>query len=163
MIIKHLFDRFKIIKIKFVRIACFFISSFFLSSLALSLSLASSPAKNYPEPNQPEIKKKAPKPGEKILIAIVSPELEELLFSEKEKIIPVEIEWREELQEAERAELKKRLEELKKEKDILIGDFYGINQLGYRYAMVFDRLGYIRYRLKKVNEEIAEIEKKIKN
>lgn len=127
----------------------------------LLLGSAFSQIKNEPEHIQSEIKKRSLKPGQIILIGIISPEVERLILSEKE--IPIEIEVIGELSEEEQAELKKRLEELKKERDILTGDFYGINQFGHRYAMVFDRLGYIRYRITKINEEIAEIKKKIKN
>ncbi len=56
----------------------------------------------------------------------------------------------------------KNLEEAEKyhkclleERKILVGDFYGINQTAYRYVNIFNRLGYIRYK-------IAELDKKIK-
>lgn len=104
-------------------------------------------------------KEPALRPGTVIFIGVISPELEELLFLSKEKEITREMEIP--LTEEERAQLEKRLEELKREKNILSGDFYGINQYGYRYALIFDRLGYIRYRLAKIDEEIAAIQKKI--
>lgn len=44
---------------------------------------------------------------------------------------------------------------LLKEKEVLVGDFYGINLTAYRYVNIFDRLGYIRFK-------IAEIDIKIK-
>lgn len=151
------FENFRLGKINLIKIILLFFFSFLLFGRALPQT------KNETEHIQSEIKKCSLKPGQIILIGIVSPELEELLFSDKGKLIPIDIEFERELTEGERAELKKRLEELKKEKDILTGDFYGINQFGHRYAMIFDRLGYIRYRLTKVNEEIVEIKKKIKN
>ncbi|MCX7973654.1 MAG: hypothetical protein N3B16_04050 [Candidatus Aminicenantes bacterium] len=113
---------------------------------------------------QTQLKIKVPslKPGKVIFIGIISPELEELLSASKEKEISKKIEPEWLLSEEERAELEKKLEELKKQRDVLIGDFYGLNQQGYRYAFIFDRLGYIRYRIIKINEEIDQIQKKIK-
>lgn len=106
-----------------------------------------------------EIKEPALKPGKVMLIGVISPELEKLLFLSKEKETTSEVDISR--TEEERSQLEKRLEELKKEKNMLIGDFYGINQYGYRYALIFDRLGYIRYRLAKIDEEMAQIQKKI--
>jgi len=108
------------------------------------------------------------KPGQKVFIGIIPAETqsptEASLVREKE----IQIDRLGGKQEAkiiltpeERERLTKRLEELEKEKNILTGDFHGLNQYGYRYALVFDRLGYIRYRLDKVNKEIAEITKKL--
>jgi hypothetical protein len=58
-------------------------------------------------------------------------------------------------------EAKEYLKELLKQRNILVGDFFGINQTGYRYALVFDRLGYIRYRIVKTDKEIKAIKQKI--
>lgn len=157
MKIDYPFNEFRSGKINLIKI----ILLFFFSSLLLGPAF--SQTRIELEQIQSEIKKPGLKMGQIILIGIISPELEELLFSEKGELIPRETEAGRELSEDERAELKKKLEKLLKEKDILSGDFYGINQFGHRYAMIFDRLGYIRYRLTKVNEEIAEIKKKIKN
>lgn len=52
-------------------------------------------------------------------------------------------------------EAEKFLECLEEERNVLVGDFYGINLTAYRYVNIFDRLGYIRYK-------IAELDKKIK-
>ncbi len=103
------------------------------------------------------------KPGHVIFIGVVSPDLPEALWGERLKdrrFEPVK-----ELgvnQEEERPKLQRRLQELEKERQVLVGDFYGLNQYGYRYAMVFDRLGFIRYRLHEVDEEIKVIKKKLK-
>ncbi len=64
-----------------------------------------------------------------------------------------------EIQTLEQAE--KCLEKLLRRKKILVGDFFGINQTGYRYALVFDRLGYIRYRIVQTDKEIKAIKQKI--
>jgi hypothetical protein len=52
---------------------------------------------------------------------------------------------------------------LLKERKNLEGDFYGINLTAYRYVNIFDRLGYIRYRIMQIDKEIKktklEIEK----
>lgn len=58
-------------------------------------------------------------------------------------------------------EAEEYLERLLKQRNILIGDFFGINQTGYRYALVFDRLGYIRYRIVQTGREIKAIKQKI--
>jgi septation ring formation regulator EzrA len=58
-------------------------------------------------------------------------------------------------------EAEKYLEKLLKQRNILVGDFFGINQTAYRYALVFDRLGYIRYRIVKTDREIKAIKQKI--
>ncbi|MBM3285631.1 MAG: hypothetical protein FJY81_07130 [Candidatus Aminicenantes bacterium] len=47
--------------------------------------------------------------------------------------------------------------ELERQRDTLVGDFFGINITARRYDMVFDRLGYIRYRIKQVDEEILRV------
>ncbi len=100
------------------------------------------------------------KPGKVIYIGIIPPEiLEEPLARQKE--LPQEKEKEQPLRPEEIARLRQRLKELEKEKQTLTGDFYGINQYGYRYAMVFDRLGYIRFRLHQVETEMAEIRRKL--
>ena len=63
----------------------------------------------------------------------------------------------------------KCLKSLLKEREVLEGDFYGVNLTAYRYVNIFDRLNYIRYRImqtdrkiKKVKCEIFELRKKIR-
>lgn len=51
-------------------------------------------------------------------------------------------------------EAQEHLESLKKERQILEGDFYGINITDYRYENIFFRLGFIRYRIERIDEEI---------
>jgi len=53
-------------------------------------------------------------------------------------------------------EAEKYLQCLLRERDILEKDFYGVNLTAYRYVNIFYRLGYIRYRLKQIEEEIKE-------
>lgn len=60
-------------------------------------------------------------------------------------------------------EAQEHLESLKKERQILEGDFYGINITVYRYENVFFRLGFIRYRIEKVDEEIIRTQEIIRN
>ncbi len=109
------------------------------------------------------------KPGQNVFIGIILPETESppeaSLVGEKEIQIDRlggKQEGKMTFTQEERERLTRRLEELEKEKNILTGDFYSLNQYGHRYALVFDRLGYIRYRLDKVNKEIAEITKKLR-
>lgn len=45
---------------------------------------------------------------------------------------------------------------LKKQRDILVGDFYGINITAFRYVNIFDPLSYIRYKIMKVDKGIKE-------
>lgn len=54
-------------------------------------------------------------------------------------------------------EVENRLTRLLKERDILTGDFYGINLTAYRYVNIFDRLGYIRCRITQIDREIKKI------
>jgi len=58
-------------------------------------------------------------------------------------------------------EAEEYLEKLLKQRNILVGDFFGINQTAYRYALVFDHLGYIRYRIVQTDKEIKAIKQKI--
>lgn len=58
-------------------------------------------------------------------------------------------------------EVEKHLKCLLKERDILVGDFYGLNITAYRYINIFDRLRYIRFRIKEIDEKIMEIEKRL--
>lgn len=60
-------------------------------------------------------------------------------------------------------EAQEHLESLKKERQILEGDFYGINITDYRYENIFFRPGYIRYRIEKVDEEIIRTQEAIQN
>lgn len=64
--------------------------------------------------------------------------------------------------EAERAfknleEAKKCLKCLEEERKILVGDFYGINLTAYRYVNIFDRLGYIRYKIGELDMKIKTV------
>ncbi len=102
------------------------------------------------------------KPGHVIFIGVVSPDLAEALWPERPKDRLLELKEELEISQEERQRLHRRLQELEKERQVLVGDFYGLNQYGYRYAMVFDRLGFIRYRLHEVDEEIKVIKKKLK-
>lgn len=43
---------------------------------------------------------------------------------------------------------------LLKEREVLEGDFYGINLTAYRYVNIFYRLEYIHYRIRRIDEEI---------
>lgn len=100
------------------------------------------------------------RPGKVIYIGIIPPEiLEAPLDGQKEVAQEEKQEYR--LSWEEIARLRQRLKELEKERQTLSGDFYGINQYGYRYALVFDRLGYIRFQLHQVESEMAEIRKKL--
>jgi len=65
-------------------------------------------------------------------------------------------------------EAEEYLESLQRKRKILEGDFYGVNLTAYRYVNIFDRLGYIRYRIvqidKKIKDtklEISELRKKL--
>ncbi len=61
-------------------------------------------------------------------------------------------------------ELRKAKEYLKcllNERNVLIGDFYGVNITAYRYVNVFNRLGYIRYKIAIVEKEIEKTKLKI--
>jgi len=148
--------RFKSGRTVFMKNFLFLLTLFFLSGAIMAQT----------ESDQPEAslgqRAKSLKPGQKFFIGTISPELEELLLSDKSKEVMIYMEEEKPLSEEEIATATKRLAELEKEKNILTGDFYGINQFGYRYVLVFDRLGYIRYRLIRINEEIAEIKKKLK-
>ena len=66
-------------------------------------------------------------------------------------------------------EAEEYLESLQRKRKILEGDFYGVNLTAYRYVNIFDRLGYIRYRIvqidKKIKDtklEISELRKKLR-
>ncbi len=59
---------------------------------------------------------------------------------------------------------------LLKEKEVLVGDFYGVNLTAYRYVNIFDRLGYIRFKIaeidikiKRAKFAISKLEKKLEN
>lgn len=137
--------------------------AFLLLTLALGAfpyTLASSQVETKRlEPREKQVNYKA-KPGRVIYIGVIPPEIPEEPLSWK-KEVPPEKTGKQELSWEEIARLRQRLKELERERQILTGDFYGINQYGYRYAMVFDRLGYIRFRLNQVETEIAEIRKKL--
>lgn len=50
---------------------------------------------------------------------------------------------------------------LLKHRDVLVGDFYGVNITAYRYTNIFDRLGYIRYKIKQIDRKIKITKVKI--
>ncbi len=56
---------------------------------------------------------------------------------------------------------KKYLKCLLRERNVLEGDFYGINLTAYRYVNIFDRLGYIRYRIMQIEKKIKKTKLKI--
>lgn len=111
------------------------------------------------EPREKQVNYQA-KPGRVIYIGVIPSEIPEEPLTWKKEATP-EKTREQKLSWEQIARLRQRLKELERERQILIGDFYGINQYGYRYAMVFDRLGYIRFRLHQVETEIAEIRKKL--
>ena len=80
---------------------------------------------------------------------------------EPQEIDKFSLQWKrgKDIQTLEEAE--KCLERLLEQRNILVGDFFGINQTTYRYALVFDRLGYIRYRIFKTDKEIKGLKQKI--
>ena len=59
-------------------------------------------------------------------------------------------------------EAEEYLQCLSKERETMEGDFYGINITAYRYVNIFDRLGYIRYRIDYIDKEIEKIQLQIK-
>jgi len=58
-------------------------------------------------------------------------------------------------------EAEEYLQFLRKERQKLEGDFYGINITAYRYVHIFYPLGYIRYKIKKIDEEMRRVESEI--
>lgn len=67
-------------------------------------------------------------------------------------------------------EAKEYLKCLLKGREVLGGDFYGVNLTTYRYVNIFDRLGYIRFKIaeidikiKRAEFEISKLEKKLEN
>ena len=58
-------------------------------------------------------------------------------------------------------EAEKHLKFLLRERDVLVGDFYGVNLTAYRYINIFHRLGYIRYRILQIDKEIRKLKFKI--
>lgn len=52
---------------------------------------------------------------------------------------------------------------LQKKKKLLRGDFYGINRQDYRYVNIFDRLGYIGYKINRVEKEIQQVKDYLEN
>jgi len=53
-------------------------------------------------------------------------------------------------------EAEKCLKCLLKKRNVLEGDFYGINLTAYRYVNIFDRLGYIRYKIMQIDKKIKK-------
>jgi len=51
---------------------------------------------------------------------------------------------------------------LYKEREVLVGDFYGINITAYRYVNIFYPMGYIGQRIKKIDDEIEKTKSIIK-
>lgn len=58
-------------------------------------------------------------------------------------------------------EAKEYLKCLLKKREILVGDFFGINLTAYRYVNVFDRMSYIRYKIMHIDKEIKKTKLKI--
>lgn len=58
-------------------------------------------------------------------------------------------------------EAEKYLQCLLKKREVLVGDFYGVNRVAYRYVNIFDRLGYIRYKIMRIDKEIKKTELEI--
>lgn len=58
-------------------------------------------------------------------------------------------------------EAEEYLQSLVKEREIRVGDFYGINITAYRYVNIFHTLGYIRHRIKEIDEEIERVKLEI--
>lgn len=50
---------------------------------------------------------------------------------------------------------------LKKERKVLVKDFWGLNITAYRYVNIFYRRGYIRYRISTIDEEIKKTKSEI--
>jgi hypothetical protein len=80
---------------------------------------------------------------------------------ESQEIDKFSLQWKrgKDIQTLEEAE--KCLERLLEQRNTLAGDFFGINQTAYRYALVFDRLGYIRNRTFQTDKEIKATKQKI--
>lgn len=55
------------------------------------------------------------------------------------------------------------LKSLVKERETLVGDFWGINITAHRYVNIFDRRNYIRYRIMQVDKKIKKIKLKTRN
>jgi len=77
-------------------------------------------------------------------------------FESKEEIVSEN-----EKKERMLSEIEATLGRLFKEKEILMGDFYGINITAYRYVNIFDRLGYIRFKIREIEKEIKILEHRI--
>lgn len=58
-------------------------------------------------------------------------------------------------------EAEEYLEDLKKERDLLEGDFFGLNITAYRYTNVFFTPEYIRYRIAWVDAEIRRTQEAV--
>jgi len=82
-------------------------------------------------------------------IQLIKPKIK--IDDEKMKILK-------ELKEAEEC-----LKSLVKEREILVGDFWGINITAHRYVNIFDRRNYIRYKIMQTDKKIEKIEIKISN
>ena len=50
---------------------------------------------------------------------------------------------------------------LLKEREIRVGDFWGINITAYRYVNIFDRRNYIRYKIMQIDKKIKKTKLKI--
>jgi hypothetical protein len=60
-------------------------------------------------------------------------------------------------------EAEKSLKSLVKERETLVGDFWGINITARRYDNIFDRRNYIRYKIVQTDKEIQKTKLKISN
>jgi hypothetical protein len=58
-------------------------------------------------------------------------------------------------------EAQDHLRGLLKKREVFEKDFYGVNITAYRYANVFDRLGYIRYKISELDKEIKKTKSEI--
>ncbi len=59
-------------------------------------------------------------------------------------------------------EAKDHLADLKRERDVLVGDFFGINITAYRYENIFYRRGYIRHRIEIIDKDILRTQNAIR-
>jgi len=63
-----------------------------------------------------------------------------------------------ELKEAE-----ERMKTIVKERETLVGDFWGINITAHRYDNIFDRRNYIRYKIMQADKKIKKTKLRISN
>jgi len=53
-------------------------------------------------------------------------------------------------------EAEEYLRYLLKEREVLVGDFYGVNLTAYRYVNIFDRMRYICYKIRQIDKKIKK-------